>query len=195
MKKLLLQPVRLGLLMLLVLAAVGAAPGTAAPITETITGTATGKTIPLGNGTFRIVGTFTDPSTPGVAGTYVGTYVETTTGYITCPIAGVGAGACGPIDSGNHRCNLVEGSVTIRSRGESSTLLIGGDWLSQGRFLSAVCRNRINPEIHDVFLYLTGVDSAFDIIATGSMLGTSTPAQGGIYEDAFSLFVRPCTCT
>jgi hypothetical protein len=189
MKKL-LQPARLGVMTLLVFAAVAAAPGAATA--QTIDGTATGKTIAQGNGTFRIVGTFTDPSTPGIAGTYVGTYVEETTGYTSCRFINLGSFFC--IDPANVTCNLIRGSVTIRSRGESQRFLIGADF-PRGRAASAVCLNASNPEIHDVFLFLTGVDSASNVVATGSMRGTSTPLAGGVYEDAFRLEVTPCTCT
>src|SRR5919201_2160312 len=75
---------RLGLLTLLVCAAVATVGVANAAADVTISGTATGKTIPLGNGSFRIVGTYVDPATPGVGGVYDGTYTELTSGYTSC---------------------------------------------------------------------------------------------------------------
>lgn len=192
-----LQPVRLGVFVLLVFAAAAAGPAAAMadPISSPIEGTATGMTIPLGNGTFRIVGTFTDASTPGIAGTYVGTYVEDTTGYTSCFSLSIGGQVLCALFPELARCNIIHGSVTIRSRGETNTFFIGGDFFLQGRLLSVVCLNRTNPEVHDVDLFLTAVDPTPIPVATGSMVGTSTPAQGGTYEDVFSLRVIPCSCT
>jgi hypothetical protein len=193
MKKLLL-PVRLGLIMLLVFAAVAAAPGVAAA--DVITGTATGKTIPLGNGTFRIVGTYTDAST-GVAGRYVGTYVEDTTGYTSCRFIGFGAFFCDrPPDV---TCNLIHGEVTFRSQGKMLTLGIGVDF-PFGRISSAVCLDPTTALIHDVNLELfngrtpAGFSRGYGDIdyAYGTMWGTSTPLAGGGYEDTFSLYITTC---
>jgi len=193
----LLRPARLSLVALLAFAAAAAAPGAASA--QTINGTATGKTIPLGDGTFRIVGTLRDASTRGVVGTYVGTYVEVTTGYTTCrDPRGV---YCYPKCDGTNypfcnegynifSCNYISGSVTVRLRGESSTFRIGGDYISMGYRVSVVCLDQNDPEIHEVELFLTDFD--YDIEpATGFLGGTSTPGKGGVYEDAFSFAVRP----
>jgi len=201
--KMLLQPARVGFVVLLLFAAVAAAPGIASA-DETIQGTATGKTIPLGNGTFRIVGTFTDPSRPGVIGTYVGTYVEMSTGYTTCRFTSItGTANCYPMCNGENgpycnegfdvvSCNRIQGSVTIRSQGESQTLSIGSEWFSVYGAWSAVCLNPSNREIHDVFIFLTRTN-AIGAVATGSMVGTSTPGPGGLYEDVFQLRVTSHT--
>jgi hypothetical protein len=184
MKSLFRQPARLGLIILLAVAAVAAAPGAASA--QVISGTATGKTIAQGNGTFRIVGTFTDAST-GEVGTYVGTYVETTTGYISCRFIGLGAINCD--EPADFTCNLIEGEVTFRSHGRRLTLGIGTDF-NFGRISSAVCLDPTNPEIHNVTLELFGTESrgyGDPSFVWGSMGGTSTPLAGGVYADTFFL--------
>jgi hypothetical protein len=183
MKKL-LQPARLGVLMLLVFAAVAAAPGAASA--QTIEGTATGKTIAQGNGTFRIVGTYTDAST-GEVGTYVGTYVEYTTGYTSCPFPTfAGEMACFE-DPGLARCNLIRGEVTVRSQGEMLTLSIASQLFPV--ITSAVClKGTDDPQSYDVFLELMGSRDGF-IYAEGSMRGTSAPLGGGVYEDTFVISI------
>jgi hypothetical protein len=194
MKKL-LQPARLGLVMLLVVAAVAAAPGAATA--QTITGTATGKTIPLGNGTFRIVGTYTDGSKPGVVGTYVGTYVEDTTGYTSCPLIGTYEVFCDrEWNPAAFRCNLIHGEVTFRSQGRTLTLLIGTEF-PLGHATSAVCLDITNPQIHNVNLELfNGTPAVFSrrygdlMYAYGTMFGTSTPRGRSAYADSFLLWIE-----
>jgi hypothetical protein len=185
-----LQPTRLGLIVLLALAALAAAPGAASAQWIQIDGTATGKTIPLGNGTFRIVGTYTDASKPGVAGTYVGTYVETTTGYTSCITTGDAVFLCSEGVPTISSCNLIHGEVTFRSQGRMLTLFIASDF--SGHLTSGVCLTE-DPEIHSVEFRLVGLGEGFsrgygDInFVEGYMAGSSTPLAGGVYEDSFEL--------
>ncbi len=187
------QPARLGLIVLLAFVAVAAAPGAASA--QTIDGTATGKTIPLGNGSFRIVGTLTDPSAPGVVGTYVGTYTEITTGYTSCRFIGFGSIFCD--EPSDFTCNLIEGEVTFRSRGKTVTLAIGIDF-QFGRLASAVCLNPTDPDIHEVHLELVGSGEGFSrgygdlMYAYGGMSGTSTPLGGAVYQDNLSFSITLC---
>jgi len=190
MKSLFRQLARTGLVMLLAFAALGAVPATAsAQFIVLASGTATGKTIPLRDGTFRIVGTYTDAS--GARGTYLGTYVEDTTGYTSCPYIGFDEDNC-LFQPAEYQCNRIHGEVTFRSQGKVLTLRIAiQPWY--GRSYSSICLDPTNPETHDVGLWLfAGTPDDFsrgygDLnYAYGNMYGTSTPLAGGLYANTFS---------
>jgi hypothetical protein len=193
MKRVLLNPARLGVAVLLVFAAAAAGPE-AASATE-ITGTATGKTSPRGKGVFRISGAYKDPSTDE-AGTYAGTYVEDTTGYTSCPLTGTYEVYCDhEVNPAAFRCNLIHGEVTFKSRGRTLTLLIGTEF-PLGHAISAVCLDSTNPQIHNVNLELfNGTPALFSrgygdlMYAYGTVFGTSTPRGRAAYEDSFRLSI------
>jgi hypothetical protein len=146
-----------------------------------IGGTASGKTMPLGNGTFRIVGKYVDPAS--VTGTYVGTYREVTTGYTACGVFQVATTCSRPF------CNLVSGQVTLSSQGKSVVLPI----VSVFQVFSAVCLDPVDPSVHDVHLF--GCSCGADVIsrgyglpvaAFGGLDGISRPFES-VYTDSFAL--------
>lgn len=184
---------RLGLLTLLVCAA-GATVGVAnAAADATISGTATGKTIRLGNGSFRIVGTFVDPATPGVGGTYKGTYTELTSGYTSCN---------NKIFCAAFTCNLIAGQLTFSSAGKSVTLNFNSFLSPQ---FPSVCLDPVDPEVHDVNLWMnnyvgfcgSGISSRGYgpvYLSSGGMFGSSRHLAGGVYVDTSSLDISLTTC-
>jgi hypothetical protein len=183
------------MLLACILAAVAAPSGAA---TAATTGTATGKTISLGNGTYRISGAYRDPSS-GASGTYAGTYVEDTIGYTSCSLTGTYEVYCDrEWNPAAFRCNLIHGTVTFRSQGRMLRLLIGTEF-PLGHFTSAVCLDDTDPQIHNVSIALfNGTPEAFSrgygdlMYAYGSMFGTSTPRRNGVYEDRSSLMIDTC---
>jgi hypothetical protein len=167
-----------------------------------ISGTATGRTIAVGNGTFRIAGTYVDPAVPNVRGTYSGSYTELTTGYTSCRFLGFGSIHCGEWPSGPEwRCNLISGELTLSSQGKWVTLQIGNGDVYRGRVTAGVCLNATNPSIHDVyFLSLAGnppwwpyayagISGGYGPVAGAEayLTGTSTPLGGGVYADHLTL--------
>jgi len=196
MKNVLLNAVRVGVILLAVFTAVGTQPDVASA-TE-VTGSATGKTGPRGNNTFRISGAYADPST-GDVGTYVGTCVEDTTGYTSCPLIGTYEVYCDrEWYPAAFRCNLIHGEVTFRSQGSMLRLLIGSEF-PLGHATSAVCVDVTNPHIHNVNIELfNGTPAVFSrgygdlTYVYGSLFGTSTPRGRGVYDDSFSLYLRAC---
>ena len=165
-----------------------------------INGTAEGLTIPLGDGTFMIVGTYRDAS--GARGTYHGTYTELTTGYTSCRSTGIGEIFCGTSADWPYRCNLISGVVTLRSQGKSVTLYIGSAGLAPpaSRVVSGVCLREGTTTTRDTYLMLTNrtdnwpatveeFSRGYGILAyaVGSLVGTSTPLGGGIYVDSLTL--------
>jgi hypothetical protein len=199
--------------------------GAASAAESVITGTATGRTIPTGASTYRIAGTWQDAS--GVTGTYNGTYHTvpvsdfggaqypaggTADDFTSCPFLSIGIVACipppvleeagDPYPNRNFRCNLIAGSVTLRSPGKTVTLDIGVGDVFQPRFHASVCQSLADPAIHETFLELSRIVDSFPIgtyefsrgygplaIAEGRLTGTSVPL-GGIYTDTFDLALR-----
>jgi hypothetical protein len=166
----------------------------------TITGQASGKTVPLGDGNFLVVGTYRDSL--GVPGTYFGRYHEVTTGYNSCRSTGIGEVFCG--SSGfPYRCNLIRGEITLRSVGRVLNLIIGsaGFFPPLSRLQSAICQQEANPAIHDTYLMLANRVANFPATeeefsrgyglldeVRGSLIGTSTPAGGSpVYSDDLAL--------
>ena len=159
-----------------------------------IGGNATGRTLPLGNGTFRVIGTFTDAGT-SLNGNYNGTYTEDTVGYTSCDRLGFGVIDC-LLDPAAHQCNLIHGTITFSSAGNSVTLPIGSNALS--RVTSAVCLDPDNPGQDLVHL-----ESAVETLPPGGVvtkgLGTFTTAfghvagtaapQGHVFADSFTFVV------
>ena len=198
MDRLLRRATRLGLLTLLVGAAAATLFVGRAAADTTISGTATGITIPQGNGTFWIVGTYIDPAVPGVRGTFLGTYVEETTGYTSCILIGMNANLC-PFEAQYNACNVISGRVTFRSQGKSVTVPITSSPVQ--RWDSGVCLDPTDPRIHNVvfadFIYngnppppgtppypnARGYGSFADLLFFLS--GTSRPI-GSVYLDNFT---------
>jgi len=179
-----------------IVAAVAAACWTAVASADSVSigGNATGRTIPLGNGTFRVIGTFTDANS-SQNGNYSGMYTEDTVGYTSCDRLGFGVIDC-VLDPAAHQCNLIHGSITFNSAGSSVTLPIGSNAL--GRVTSAVCLDPNNPG-----QYLVHLESAVETLppdavvtkgmgtfttAFGHVAGTAAPL-GRVFADSFALVV------
>lgn len=184
---------RVARLALLIVAMMGFAPGAVvsagadegnAPYTS-IVANARGVTIPLPNGTFKLVGVFT--ADDGMVGTYAGEYVEETTGYTSCLDTFGGSGpSCWVTPP--PRCNRVIGEITFRFRGETAHFLIrNGATSATWRFRSGVCLGVADPSVHGVDLWLIHSLVQFSQDPRGYMHGTSRPLGGGVYADDFSL--------
>jgi hypothetical protein len=164
-----------------------------------INASAAGRTIPLGNGTFQISGTFVDGS--GAVGTYVGRYTQLTTGYTSCRATGLSEGNCGT-SFFPYRCNLVSGVVTLRTAGAYVTLNIGSAFFAPplSRLWSGVCLKEGSTTERDTYLLLTNrtalwpatveeFSSGYGLLAyaVGSLVGTSTPLGRSASADALTL--------
>jgi len=198
MERLLRRAARLGVLTLLVGAAAATLFVASAAADTTISGTATGITIPQGNGTFRIVGTYVDPAIPDVRGSFHGTYVEDTTGYTSCILIGMNSNGC-PFEAQYNACNDITGRVTFTSKGKSVTVPITSSPVQ--RWDSGVCLDPTDRRIHNVvfadFIYNgnpppPGTPPYPDARGYGSfanllffLSGTSQPV-GSVYHDNFT---------
>jgi hypothetical protein len=169
MTRILRKATRLGLLTLLACAAAATLSVPRAAADTTISGTAIGITIPQGNGTFRMVGTYVDPAVPDVTGSYEGTFVEVTTGYTSCVLIGSNSNGC-VYETQYNACNLISGQVTFRSQGKSITVPINSDPFL--RWTSGVCLDPTDPRIHNVVLV--------DLVYNGNSPPPGTPP----YPDA-----------
>ncbi len=201
MTRVLRRITRLGVLTLVVCAAVATVSAARAAADITIRGTATGKTIPLGNGTFRMVGTYVDPAAPDVTGSYQGTYVEETTGYTSCVIGGMYSDACAYRQEFNA-CNLISGQITFTSDGKSITVPISYSGVL--RWNSGVCLDPTDPQIHNfvlvAFVYngnppAPGTPPYPDARGYGTFwnldwlaFGTSR-SVGSVYRDTFTFYI------
>jgi hypothetical protein len=168
--------------------------------TTTITGQASGRTVPLPDGDFLVVGTYSDSQ--GVSGTYFGRYHEVTTGYNSCRSTGIGEIFCGT-PGFPYRCNLIRGEITLRSVGRVLNLMIGsaGFFPPLARLQSGICQQETNPAIHDTYLMLTNIAHNFPAteeefsrgygllnMVLGSLTGTSTPlGSSPVYSDDLAL--------
>ena len=202
MIRVLRRATRLGLLTLLVCAAAAALFVANAAADTTISGTATGITIPQGNGTFRMVGTYVDPTAPDVTGSYQGTYVQETTGYTSCVLIGMNSNGCA-YNTQFNACNLITGQVTFTSEGKSITVPISYSWVL--RLASGVCLDPTDAHIHNVvlvaFVYngnppAPGTPPYPDARGYGTFwnldwlaIGTSRPV-GSVYRDTFTFGIN-----
>jgi hypothetical protein len=173
--------------------------GVASADVVSIGGDAAGRTIPLGNGTFRVVGTFSSADT-SAKGNYNATYVEDTVGYTSCDRLGFGVLDCF-LDPAAHQCNLIHGQITVNTSGNSVSLPIGADGFQ--RVTSAVCLDPDHPG-----QYVVHLDSAVDTLPPGGvetkgygtfttvfghLTGTAAPL-GNVYADSLTLgltLIRP----
>jgi hypothetical protein len=163
-------------------------PGAAhAPAQESIRvdGTATGRVVPLGSGSFRLVGTFVDSAT-GQRGSFVGSFVETTTGYISS------RGQTGhPLSTPDPRCNHLSGEITIRLTDGVRFVAVISDLspIPFERTHSAICLSLTNPAERE--LYVEFYDPRPDrgpALGSGRMEGTLVP-QGAAYAATFDPFM------
>jgi hypothetical protein len=201
--------------------------GIASAAEITVSGTATGRTIPIGDSAYRMIGTWRDAS--GAVGTYNATVHTvaaadiggqqypaggTPDDFTSCPFVFFGTIGCipppvlaaegDPYPNRNFRCNLLEGSITVRSRGKELTLAIGSGNVFRPRVHAAVCTSLADPAIHETDLEMSRIVDSFPVgtdefnrgygplaIAEGSLRGISTPlGGGGVYSDTMELNLR-----
>jgi hypothetical protein len=170
-----------------------------------ISGHASGMTIRTGDGSYLLVGTYTDAL--GAPGTYHGSYRESTTGYTSCRGQGIGVIYCDnpPFSTGlPYRCNLIAGEITFRSlAGKEITFDIGSGGFAppDSRIVSGVCQQQADPNVHDTYLLLLNRTNLWPATteefsrgygllnyAVGSMIGVSSPrGSSPIYADELTL--------
>jgi hypothetical protein len=179
----------------------------AATYTTFASGVASGSTVALGNSDFLIEGRITSASNPTtLVGTYRGTYHEITTGYTSCPLAGIrGEFACAQSPD-IARCNLILGRIRLVFGNSSAEMPIDVQDVTTGAgFRASICLDSTDPAIHDVHIY--GSDTRFDTSPFAPVTfnfpawddiylaldGTSTPlGTGNVYADTlqFSLVLE-----
>jgi hypothetical protein len=157
----------------------------------TLAGTAEGVTALTSDGSFKMSGTYTDPSVSNGFGHYTGTYTEVTTGYTTCADPFGIFCLLFPNDIRSH-CNVIEGQITFQSGMKFITVLFS----TFLHALDVVCQL---PGTTDRYVSLPlfniwapGESSSRGYgelsVAQGYMEGTSIPLRKDAYVDTFNTF-------
>jgi hypothetical protein len=158
----------------------------------TLSGTAEGITTLAPDGSFKMSGTYTDPSVPQGFGLYTGSYTELTTGYTSCSDPLGFFCFYNPDDIRSH-CNIISGQITFHSGLKLVTVFFGSPLHvlpvvcqlpgTTERLLSLPLFNQWNAPLEP-----SGRGYGPLAMAHGEMDGTSIPLRMNTYADTFNFF-------